>query len=77
MPIVNKVPELVAKKFGGADKINLSEVAREMDLTYSTVSGWVKNRIDRVDFPILAKWCKYLNCSVGDLLVYIPDDNIQ
>jgi DNA-binding Xre family transcriptional regulator len=72
--ITNRVPELVAAKFGGEDKINLSEVERDTGLTYSTVSRWVKNRVDRADFPILEVWCKYLGVGVGDLLVYEAGD---
>ncbi len=68
--VINRVPELVAKKFGGKDKINLKQVERETGLTYSTVSRWLKNQVDRADFPILAIWCKYLNCGIGDILVY-------
>jgi DNA-binding Xre family transcriptional regulator len=72
MPIISRVPELVAKKFAD-DEINLKQLERETGLTYSTVSRWMKNQVDRADFPILEVWCKYLNCTVGDLLVYTPD----
>lgn len=68
--IVNRVPALVAKKFGGADKVSLKQVERDTGLTYATVSSWMKNQINRADFPTLVIWCEYLNCSVGDLLVY-------
>ena len=70
MAIVNRVPELVANKFGGADKVNLSDVQRDTGLTYSTVSRWVKDRVDRVDFPVLETWCKYLNVQPGDILIF-------
>lgn len=70
MAIVNRLPELVAEKFGGADKVNMSEIQKDTRLTYSTVSRWVKNEIDRVDFPILEVWCKYLGVQPGDILVY-------
>lgn len=72
MSIINRLPELVAKKFGGADKVNLSDVERETGLTYSTVSRWYKGRVDRVDFPVLEVWCKYLNVKPGDILDYSP-----
>jgi DNA-binding Xre family transcriptional regulator len=67
--IVNRIPELLQIKFGKR-KVNLTEVAEEMGLTYSTVHRWANNRVDRADFPILVAWCKYLNCGVGDILVY-------
>lgn len=73
MAIVSKVPELVAQKFGGVEKVNLSEVQRDTALTYSTASRWVKGRVDRVDFAVLEVWCKYLGVQPGDILIYRED----
>ncbi len=73
MAIVNRVPELVAKKFGGADKVNVSQIQKETLLTYSTVRRWVKNEVDRYDAPALEAWCKYLDVQPGDILVYRED----
>jgi DNA-binding Xre family transcriptional regulator len=69
--IQNRVPELVTRKMRG--QVNLSEVQRDTGLTYSTVSRWMKHQIDRVDFDTLEIWCRYLNCQVSDLLIYVPD----
>jgi DNA-binding Xre family transcriptional regulator len=74
MSIVNRVPELCAKKFGGADKVNVSQIQKSTLLTYSTVRRWVKDEIDRYDAPALEAWCKYLNCQPGDILQYVPSD---
>lgn len=73
MPVINRVPELVANKFGGEEKINLKEVERQTGLNYGVISRWIKGRVDRADFPILEAWCKYLNVGVGDILVYQSD----
>ena len=77
MMIVNRVPELVAAKFGGDDKVNISEVAREMVTTYSTVHSWIKGKPIRADFDMLERWCKYLGCQPGDILTYEPDGGDQ
>jgi DNA-binding Xre family transcriptional regulator len=74
MPVINRVPELVAHKFGGQDKVVIQRVADDTGLTYATVSGWLKSRVNRADFPVLATWCKYLGVGVGDLLEYVPDE---
>lgn len=68
--IINHLPDLIANKFGGADKVNISQVQRETGLNYSTVFRWMKNRVDRADFPILAIWCKYLGVGVGEIIEY-------
>lgn len=72
MRIVNRVPQLVAEKFGGKDQINLSQVSKDVGLAYGTTSSWVKDQVIRADFPILLAWCKYLDCTPGDLLVLDP-----
>jgi DNA-binding Xre family transcriptional regulator len=68
--IVNRVPDLVAEKFGGKDKINIAKVERDTGLNYRTAMAWVKGRVERADFPTLEAWCNYLGCEVGDLLEY-------
>lgn len=70
--IVNRVPDLVAEKFGGKDKVNMSQVQRETGLEYQTVLRWMKNRVDRADFPILEVWCRYLGVKVDSILEYDP-----
>ena len=73
MAVINRVPALLAKKFGGEDKIVVQHIAQDLRLTYSTVERWVKDDVTRADFPILEKWCEYLGVGVGDILVYVPD----
>lgn len=72
MVIKNRVPELLAAKFGDAP-VNLSHVQRDTGLSYSSVNDWAKGRVARVDLSALEAWCKYLGADVGELLVYTPD----
>ena len=58
MPVVNRVPELLAQKFGGADKVVMQRVAQEMKITYSVVLRWNKRDIHMIDASMLEKWCK-------------------
>lgn len=70
MPVINRVPELLAEKFGGADKVIMQRVAQDMKVTYSVVLRWNKRDIQKVDMPILEKWCKYFGVGVGEILEY-------
>jgi len=74
MVVKNRVPELIAQKFGGGENVNLMEVQRQTGLNYSVVSRWYRDRVDRIDLPVLEVWCQYLNVGVGDILVYQPDE---
>ena len=71
--IKNRLPELLAERFGSAGEINLQHLADQTGLTHATVSKWVKRRVNRYDDKSLIAWCKLLNCSVGDILDYVPD----
>jgi len=73
MAVINHVPELLAKKFGGADNVVLQHVAQDTRLTYSTVLRWAKHDINKIDAAVLSTWCKYLGVGVGDILEYVPD----
>lgn len=75
MNVKNRVPELVAAKYGGDEKINIYEVSKAVDLSYPTTHEWIRGTIRRVDMKILAKWCKYLGVSTGEILVYEEEGN--
>jgi DNA-binding Xre family transcriptional regulator len=61
---------VVLESHGGTENVNLKDVERGTGLPYATVYAWWARRVTRADFPVLIKWCKYLGCQVGDLLVY-------
>ncbi len=76
--MLNRVPELVAERFGGKDRINLSQVQADTKLNYATVSKWIKGRHERrIDMAALEAWCKYLGVGVGDILVFVPDEDAR
>lgn len=66
----NRLPELVAAKYGGNDKINITEVSANSGISYPTTHEWIRGKVLRIDLNILEKWCKYLGVQPGDILVY-------
>ncbi len=58
----------------GQEPVSVRELAKTIDLSPSVITGLTSNRAGRVDFRTLAKLCKALACTPGDLLVYTPDD---
>lgn len=57
----------------GEKRIKMSEVVRNTGLAKSTVHNLYHDRVRKVDYQVLDKLCKYLNCQPGDLLEYIPE----
>ena len=64
-----KLKELLEKT--GLSKNKLSHRA-EMQRTQ--INHYCNNTITRLDTDVLARLCKTLNCTISDLLEYIPPE---
>ncbi len=65
-----KLDELIEKS--GMSKNRLSHKA-EMQRTQ--INNYCKNEITRLDIDVLARICTVLNCSIDELLEFIPPNN--
>lgn len=62
--------EKVEKKFNWRKgKINVSWVSDMLDLERPTVQSWLDGTVTRVDLAVLARWCVWLECQPGDILL--------
>ncbi|QIA65495.1 helix-turn-helix domain-containing protein [Vibrio astriarenae] len=59
----------------GARKLKISDVVRDTGINRSTVNRLFHETNNRIDFDTLEKLCVYLECSVGELLELVSDDN--
>lgn len=62
-----KLDELIAKV--GISKNKLSHKA-EMQRTQ--INNYCNNQITRLDIDVLARICTVLNCTISDLLEFVP-----
>lgn len=69
----------------GRIKIHLGQLLKESGLSKnkfcqkaeiqrSQLNGYMNNTITRLDTEVLVRICRTLNCSIADLLEYIPPD---
>ncbi len=54
---------------------SIRQFARECRLPPSVISNLIANRIKRADYTTLDRLCHALDCQVGDILVYTPDQD--
>ncbi|MBP3851314.1 MAG: helix-turn-helix transcriptional regulator [Erysipelotrichaceae bacterium] len=69
MAIIVNLDVMMAKR-----KIGLSELAERINITNANLSILKNNRAKAVRFSTLDAICKELNCQVGDILEYVPDE---
>ena len=52
----------------GEKKLKISEVARDTGINRGTITRLYQETAVRVEFDVLERLCKYLDCSIGELL---------
>lgn len=55
--------------------INVVVVSKETGIPRQTLYNWIDGNVTRFDVSIIVRLCKYFNCGVGDLIVYVPDED--
>lgn len=58
----------------GEHKMKVIDVARETGLNRNTVTLLYKETAQRIDLEAVNKLCELFDCSVGDLLEYVPEE---
>ena len=65
--IIIKLDKLI--KESGMSKNKLSHKA---EMQRSQINNYCNNNITRLDTDVLARICSVMNCSIGDLLEFVP-----
>lgn len=58
-------------------KKGLTELAGEVDITLANLSILKNNKAKAVRLSTLDAICKALNCQPGDILQYVPDEEVE
>ncbi len=70
MAIIINLDVVMAK-----NKIGLTELANEVDITLANLSILKNNKAKAIRFSTLNSICKALHCQPGDILEYVEDDD--
>lgn len=54
--------------------ISKYKIIQNCGVSATQLNSYCNNKVTRVDLPVLARICDYLECGIGDLLEYIPDE---
>lgn len=48
--------------------ISKNRICKDLDIPRSNFNRYCRDEFQRIDTNLILKLCKYLNCSIGDLL---------
>lgn len=60
-----------------ASGMSQNKFCQKAEIQHSQLKGYMNNTITRLDTDVLIRICHTLNCSISDLLEYIPSENIN
>lgn len=71
MPIIVNLDVMMAKR-----KMSLNHLSEKVDLTLSNLSILKTGKAKAIRFSTLEAICRVLNCQPGDILEFLPDEEI-
>ena len=67
--IIIHLSELIKKS--GMSKNKFTQYAQ---MEHTQVNNYCNNKVARVDLDVLARICSTLDCTIGELLEYVPEE---
>ena len=55
--------------------ISINKLAFRAEMKRTQLKSYIKNDVQRLDISVLARLCYALECSLSDLIEYIPPDD--
>ena len=52
-------------------------ICQKMNITSRNLNRIIRGDTSSISFKYIEEFCKYLNCTPGDLLIYIPNNNVK
>lgn len=71
MPIIVRLDVMLARR-----KMSLSALAAAVDITLANLSILKSDKAKAIRFSTLEAICQVLQCQPGDLLEFVPDDQV-
>ena len=65
---------LKLKEYMDERKITRNALAKRVNTRFEVIDKWYNNRIENIDFDILARICFVLSCDINDILKYEKPD---
>lgn len=54
--------------------LSKNKLCHRAEMQRTQVNNYCKNKVTRLDTDVLARICTVLNCTIGDLLEFVPPE---
>lgn len=53
--------------------ISKYKIIKNCNVSSAQLNSYCNNKVARIDLPVLARICDYLECEISDILKYVPN----
>jgi len=61
----------------GERKLKIADLSRDTGINRGTATRLYYETAERIEIEVINSLCQYFNCSISDLLEYVPDDHVS
>ena len=54
------------------NNITMNKIIEDLDIEYIVIKRLSTGNLQRLDLSVIARICNYLNCSMTDIIEYVP-----
>ncbi|MBQ9383596.1 MAG: helix-turn-helix transcriptional regulator [Ruminiclostridium sp.] len=63
-----------AEEYRKAHGVSKYSIIKNCGLSATQLNSYCNNKVTRIDLPVLARICDFLQCGLGDILLYVPGE---
>jgi len=63
---------ITLEEYRKAHGISKYSIIKNCGVSATQLNNYCGNKVSRIDLPVLARICDYLQCDIGDILRYEP-----
>lgn len=57
-----------------SNNISINQIMRETNTDFKVIKRIITGELVRIDITVFARLCDYFNCSLNDIIEYIPNE---
>ena len=59
----------------GERRIKMAELVRMTGVSKTTINAMYHDKVKKIDYGVLERICKVLECSLADIVEYVPEED--